>query len=195
MHHIAIFASGDGTNAENIIRYFQNHPQIQVSLVVYNRKEAGVRLRTEAAGVATVFHPKEAWNDEAATLALLRRYGIDFIVLSGFLLLIPAYLIRHFEGRIVNIHPSLIPRHCGRGMYGNRVHEAVLASGDSETGITIHMIDEEYDHGHVVMQAKCPVLAGDTVEELAARVHALEYRCYPEAIERLLLGLPSNTTC
>ena len=186
MHKIAVFASGEGTNAENIIRYFQKNETSRVAVVIYNRKEAGVKTRAEALGVPALYVPKKDIMDEGFLLPLLEKYGTDFIVLAGFLLLIPPFLVQKFKNRIVNIHPALMPKHCGKGMYGMKVHEEVVEQGDKETGITIHLIDEDYDRGEIVQQVTCPVQAGDSAEDVAARVHALEYEYYPKTIERLL---------
>jgi phosphoribosylglycinamide formyltransferase-1 len=192
MQNIAIFASGEGTNAENIIRYFQARKSARVVLVVYNRRMAGVRRRAADLNVTTVYMNKEAFGNEKEMMSLLDYYKVDFIVLSGFLLLTPAYLLRRYENRITNIHPALMPRHCGKGMYGMKVHEDVLASGDKETGITIHLVDEQYDHGRILLQKTCPVLPGDSAVDVANRVHRLEYEYYPQVIEQLVTrGLQS----
>lgn len=179
---IALFASGEGTNAENIIRYFSQSCEVVIPLVVINRKEAGARRRAESLGVTVEYIPKREWEDEGRVLSLLRSYGIEAIVLSGFLLHVPDYLLRAYPERIVNIHPALLPKHGGKGMYGMHVHEAVVADGDTESGITIHLVDDEYDHGRTLFQAKCSVLPGDTPEDVAAKVHKLEYEYFPKVI-------------
>lgn len=184
MKNLAIFASGEGTNAENIIRYFENSGTAKVTLLVYNRKEAGVRLRAERLGVRTEYIPKSMFGDSEKVLATLREANTDIIVLSGFLLFVPEYLLETYHNRIINIHPSLLPLHGGKGMHGIHVHEDVLACGDKETGITVHVADAQLDHGCVLFQAKCPVERGDTPEDVAARVHKLEYAYFPEVIER-----------
>ena len=189
MHHIAVFASGEGSNAENIIRYFKHNDTAQVSVVIYNRKDAAVKSRAESLDIPAEYMPKDMLSDERQLLPLLDKYGVDFIVLAGFLLLIPRYLVHRFHQRIINIHPSLLPRHCGKGMYGMKVHEDVIKEGDTETGITIHMVNEEYDRGDIILQASCPVLPGDTAVQVARRVHALEYDHYPRTIEALLRQL------
>ena len=186
MHHIAVFASGEGTNAENIIRYFQHNDIAQVSVVIYNRKEAGVKAKAESLDTPAEFVDKDMLYDESRLLPLLDRYHVDFIVLAGFLLLIPRYLVHRYHQHIINIHPSLLPKHCGKGMYGMKVHEDVIRQGDTETGITIHLIDEEYDRGEIILQAMCPVLKDDTAQQVARKVHDLEYAHYPKAIEDLL---------
>lgn len=188
MKNLAIFALGEGTNAENIIRYFENSGTAKVTLLVYNRKEAGVRLRAERLGVRTEYIPKSMFGDSEKVLATLREANTDIIVLAGFLLFVPEYLLETYHNRIINIHPSLLPLHGGKGMHGIHVHEDVLACGDKETGITVHVADAQLDHGCVLFQAKCPVERGDTPEDVAARVHKLEYAYFPEVIERFCQG-------
>lgn len=188
MKNLAIFASGEGTNAENIIHYFENSGTAKVTLLVYNRKEAGVRLRAERLGVRTEYIPKSMFGDSEKVLATLREANTDIIVLAGFLLFVPEYLLETYHNRIINIHPSLLPLHGGKGMHGIHVHEDVLACGDKETGITVHVADAQLDHGCVLFQAKCPVERGDTPEDVAARVHKLEYAYFPEVIERFCQG-------
>ena len=188
MKNLAIFASGEGTNAENIIRYFENSGTAKVTLLVYNRKEAGVRLRAERLGVRTEYIPKSMFGDSEKVLATLREANTDIIVLAGFLLFVPEYLLETYHNRIINIPPSLLPLHGGKGMHGIHVHEDVLACGDKETGITVHVVDAQLDHGCVLFQAKCPVERGDTPEDVAARVHKLEYAYFPEVIERFCQG-------
>ena len=188
MKNLAIFASGEGTNAENIIRYFENSGTAKVTLLVYNRKEAGVRLRAERLGVRTEYIPKSMFGDSEKVLATLREANTDIIVLAGFLLFVPEYLLETYHNRIINIHPSLLPLHGGKGMHGIHVHEDVLACGDKETGITVHVADAQLDHGCVLFQAKCPVERGDSPEDVAARVHKLEYAYFPEVIERFCQG-------
>ena len=150
MKNLAIFASGEGTNAENIIRYFENSGTAKVTLLVYNRKEAGVRLRAERLGVRTEYIPKSMFGDSEKVLATLREANTDIIVLAGFLLFVPEYLLETYHNRIINIHPSLLPLHGGKGMHGIHVHEDVLACGDKETGITVHVADAQLDHGCVL---------------------------------------------
>ena len=187
MKNIAIFASGEGTNAEHLIRQFNREgSDIRVALLVYNRQEAEVRRRAEALGVRAVYRNRKDFADEEAMLRLLHEADVCFIALSGFLLLLPPYLLRAYPGRIVNIHPSLLPLHGGKGMWGIKVHADVLRHGEKESGITIHLIDGQYDHGRIVLQEKCPVLPDDTPETLEQRVHALEYIYYPKAVRYLV---------
>lgn len=184
---IAVFASGSGTNAENIIRYFQEQGRgAEVALVVCNRKGAQVFERAERLGVPAEYVPKSEFADRGRVLSLLDGYRIDFIVLAGFLLVVPEYLIERYRGRIVNIHPSLLPAYGGRGMYGMHVHEAVVAAREAETGITIHHVSEHCDEGEIICQARVPLTPDDTPDTVAAKVHALEYEHYPRVIATLL---------
>ena len=185
MKKIAILASGEGTNAERIIRYFTGHPTVKVVVVITNKAEAGVIRRAENLQVPVEYLPASAFKEGKAT-AMLRHYEADFVVLAGFLLRIPDDMLEAYPDRIVNIHPSLLPKFGGKGMYGSKVHEAVLAAGEAESGITIHYINEHYDEGAIILQAQCPVIAGDTPDALASRVHQLEYEHYPQVIEQLL---------
>lgn len=186
IHKIAIFASGSGTNTENIIQYFENNAHIQVKIVVTNKPDAYVLKRAEKYHIASFIFPKVKWNDGTEILKLLQDNDIDFIVLAGFLVKVPDTLMRAYSHRIINIHPALLPKYGGKGMYGDKVHQAVVASGEKESGITIHYINEEYDAGDIIVQYKCSVLPSDTAEDVAQKVHALEYKYYPKVIEKLL---------
>jgi phosphoribosylglycinamide formyltransferase-1 len=186
MKFISILASGTGTNAENIIRYFSNDRTAKVTLVLSNRSQAEVLARAAALGIDTFFFDRSQFYDSCEVLTMLQKRGTDLLVLAGFLWLIPANIIEAYRGRIINIHPALLPRFGGRGMYGDRVHRAVLDAGCTESGITIHHVNEQYDAGDIIFQARCPVLPGDDVHSLASRVHALEYEHYPAVIKRLL---------
>lgn len=192
MRRIAIFASGSGTNAENIIKYFSTRDTAKVVLVLSNNREAYVIQRAEALNVKTHFFDRNDFYLSSRVHDILTEYAIDFIVLAGFLWLVPESIICTYEGRIVNIHPALLPRYGGKGMYGDKVHEAVIRNGDRESGITIHFVNKRYDEGSIIFQAKCSVEPSDTPVVLAARVHELEYRYFPEVIERLLLQLPGQ---
>lgn len=186
MKRIAIFASGSGTNAENLIRFFRTKPGISVELVLTNKAGAGVIQRSESLQVETfVFGRKEFYESDKIP-RLLEAKEIDLIVLAGFLWLVPANLIQAYPGRILNIHPALLPKYGGKGMYGNHVHRAVLNSGDSQSGITIHYVNQEYDEGSIIFQAKCEVRQDDSPESLATRIHELEYRHFPLVVEDLL---------
>jgi phosphoribosylglycinamide formyltransferase-1 len=186
MKHISILASGNGTNAENIIRYFSNDKNAKVTLVLSNRPQAKVLERAAALGVDAFFFDRTQFYETGEVLMMLRRRETDLVVLAGFLWLVPGDVIEAFRGRIVNIHPALLPGFGGKGMYGDRVHRAVLDAGCAESGITIHYVNEIYDSGDIIFQARCPVLPGDDADTLAQRVHALEYEHYPEVIAQLV---------
>lgn len=186
MKNIVIMASGAGTNAENIIRYFSNGNKAKVTLVLSNRSQAKVLERAATLGVDSFFFDRRQFYETGEVLEILKRKETDLVVLAGFLWLVPGGIIRAYRGRIVNIHPALLPRFGGKGMYGDRVHRAVLDSGCTESGITIHYVNEEYDAGDIIFQAKCPVLPGDDTATLAARVHALEYEHYPVVISSII---------
>lgn len=188
MVDIAVFASGNGSNAENIIRHFLGNSTMRVSLVVSNKDEAYVHTRAQALDVSTCTFSKAEFDDGLAVLDTLRRYNIDFIVLAGFLLKVSAPLLNAFPGRILNIHPALLPKHGGKGMYGDRVHQAVVDAGDTESGITIHYINENYDEGDVLFQAACDVLPTDSADDVARKVHELEYLHFPKVIEEAILN-------
>lgn len=183
---IAIFASGAGSNAKKIIEHFAQSPDINVALIVCNKPGAGVLNIAAQHHIPTLIIEKEPFFRGDGYLEVLYGYGISFIVLAGFLWKIPPTLINAFPRRIINIHPALLPKYGGKGMYGSKVHEAVLDAGEKESGITIHYVDELYDHGKHIFQAKCPVLASDTPETLANRIHELEHRHYPLVIESLV---------
>lgn len=185
---IAVFASGSGTNAEEIFKYFKNHPQITVALLLSNRPDAYALQRAKNHGVQTFVFDRQQFKEGTLITDTLKRSGITHLVLAGFLWLIPDYLISTYPDRIVNIHPALLPKYGGKGMYGDRVHEAVKTSGDLETGITIHLVNDRYDEGKILFQARCAVSGNQTPEEIAACVHKLEHEHYPRVIERWILG-------
>jgi phosphoribosylglycinamide formyltransferase-1 len=187
MKNIAIFASGSGTNAENIIRYFSNNKPAKVSLVLSNKREAYVLKRAEALGVKTVIFDRNDFYNSGRVLGILKEENVEFIVLAGFLWLVPRDILDHYAGRIVNIHPALLPKYGGKGMYGDKVHKAVIEAGDKKSGITIHYVNDEYDEGDIIFQASCTVDSDDTPDSLASKVHALEYRYFPQVIEKLLI--------
>lgn len=186
--NLAVLASGSGTNAENIIRYFRTKEVARVALVLTNRQNAFVLERAKSLEVPCAWFAKEDWESGEPVLAMLRSYNIDFVVLAGFLACVPGCILHAYPNKMINIHPSLLPKFGGKGMYGNRVHEAVIAVGEKESGITIHYTNEHYDEGGIICQKRCPVLPGDTPEELAQRIHQLEYEYYPKVIEELLCG-------
>lgn len=186
---IAIFASGNGSNAAKIMEYFADIRQktaVSVDLIVTNNEKAGVVTLAQQRGIPVLVVDKNSFPDGATYAAELKKRGIGFIVLAGFLWKIPPALLQAFPRAVINIHPALLPKYGGQGMYGRHVHEAVLAAGEKETGITIHFADEWYDHGTVIFQARCPVLENDTAESLAARVLELEHQHYPQVIHSLL---------
>lgn len=187
MVKIAVFSSGSGSNAGKIFEYFKNHPSISVEFLVCNRKEAGVFQRAEAAGIPSFYFSKSQFSQEPEVLLdKLNELEIDVILLAGFLLLIPDLLIDVFEERILNIHPALLPDFGGSGMYGNHVHEAVKNSGASQTGLTIHVVNKEYDSGKVIFQARCPVFTSDSVSDIAARVLQMEHAHYSFVAEQFI---------
>lgn len=182
-HKIAVFASGNGSNAENLVRYFREVDcGAQVSLIVCNRKNAGVLRRAENLRVKACVLTAAEFRDPECILHILESHSIDLIVLAGFLLMIPPFLIVRYAGRIVNIHPSLLPKYGGKGMYGRHVHEAVVNSGDKETGITIHLVNENYDDGRILFQATVPVSPADNAYDVEAKIHELEKEHFAQVI-------------
>ncbi len=190
--NLAIFASGTGTNAARIIDYFRGTVNVKVCLIVCNKPGAGVLGVAEKEGVPTLLIEKEQFFRGEAYVDELKGKNIDLIVLAGFLWKIPEALVRAYPGRIVNIHPALLPKYGGKGMYGRHVHEAVIAAGEKESGITIHWVDEHYDHGEPIRQVKVIVEPGDTPETLAKKIHLLEYEHFPKVIEEVLTHLPNH---
>ena len=186
-HHIAIFASGAGSNAQKIMEAFRG-TEISVKLVVCNKPGAGVLDLAAKEGIETLLLEKERFFRGDAYLPELEAHHISLVVLAGFLWKVPQALINAYRGRIVNIHPALLPKFGGKGMYGAHVHQAVIEAGETQSGITIHFVDEHYDNGDTIFQATCPVLPQDSPADLAKRIQALEHRHYPEVI-RALLGL------
>jgi len=186
MKHIAIFASGSGSNAENIARHFEKSEAARVSLIFCNNPKAGVIARAQRLHIPCRVFSRKDFYETDSVLQLLRDTKIDLIVLAGFLWLVPEQLIEAFRGKIINIHPALLPGVGGKGMYGMKVHETVLQNGASESGITIHYVNEIFDAGEIIFKAECPVGPGDTPETLAAKIHELEYKHYPAVIEKLL---------
>lgn len=185
---IAIMASGAGTNAEKIFEYFVNHPAIEVVLLLCNNPTAQVLVRAEKFHIPSRTFTRAEFLSSEVMLGSLAEKKVTHIVLAGFLWLIPEYLIRAFPDRIINIHPALLPKYGGKGMYGPKVHEAVRLASDRETGITIHLVNENYDKGQIIFQATCVVEAQDSPAEIAQKVHVLEYDAYPRVIERWAMG-------
>ena len=184
--HIAIFVSGSGSNCENLIRHFEHSDVAQCTLVVSNKPDAYALVRAEKMGVPTAVVTKEELNNPEVMLPLLQKYNIDFIVLAGFLPLIPLYLVNAFPRCIINLHPALLPKYGGKGMYGSHVHEAVVAAGEKESGISIHYVNENLDEGQVIFQAKCKVLPTDTPDDVAHNGHELEYQYFPQVIAQVI---------
>jgi len=186
MKQLAIFSSGAGSNAARIIDHFRFHPSIKVSLIVCNKAGAGVLDIAGKEGIPVLLIEKEVFFRGSAYVKELKERQIDLIVLAGFLWKIPAALVQEYKGRIINIHPALLPRHGGKGMYGRHVHEAVIQAREFETGITIHYVDEFYDHGQAIFQAQTAVETGDTPETLARKVQLLEHEHFPRVIEEVV---------
>jgi len=186
MANIAIFASGTGTNARKIIEYFKENANIHVVLLVSNKATAPVLSLAEESGIATMVLRREAFYGTEELLSALRGKDVRFIVLAGFLWLIPDYLVRAYGKRMINIHPALLPRHGGKGMYGMHVHRAVKAAGDTVSGITIHYVNEHYDEGSIVFQASCPLAPDDEPEDIARKVQQLEHRYFAPVIGKLI---------
>ena len=187
MKRIAIFASGSGTNAENIARIFNNGSRINVSLVLTNRRNAGVIARMEPLGVETIYVPNSVWDNEPEKIVeILHNHNIDIVVLAGFMHYVATQIIAAYEGRILNIHPSLLPAYGGKGMYGHYVHEAVVAARETESGVTVHLVTDEMDKGEIIMQEKVTVTPEDTPQTLEAKIHPVEYSLYPRAIVKLV---------
>jgi phosphoribosylglycinamide formyltransferase-1 len=186
MKNIAIFASGSGSNAENIIKYFSTRNNAKVSLVLANNPKAYVIKRAEAHNVDTVIFDRDRLYTSGEVLGYLNRYSIDFIVLAGFLWLVPDEILESYPGRVVNIHPALLPLYGGKGMYGERVHKAVIDNKEKESGITIHFVNSRYDEGGIIFQAKCNVESNDTPETLAEKIHKLEHLHFPQIIDKLI---------
>ena len=188
MKRIAIFASGTGSNAQKILAHFQSSNKIEVALIVSNKTNAGVLNFAKEYSTPTLIIEREKFLKGDGYVPELQAAGIDWIILAGFLWKIPPILINQWGKRIINIHPALLPKYGGKGMYGEAVHRAVLAANEKESGITIHYVDEQYDHGATIFQATCSVLSTDLVENLAEKIHALEHLHYPVVIEKEILS-------
>lgn len=189
MQKIAVFASGTGSNTQKIIDYFRDRPHAQISLVVCNKQGAGVLQIAQTEGIPTLLIERERFLKGDGYVPVLHEHGISFLVLAGFLWKIPQTLIDAYPRRIVNLHPALLPLYGGKGMYGSFVHEAVIGARDKESGITIHYVDEHYDHGDIIFQARCPIEPSDTPQSLAQKIHELEYEHYPRVIDEVINGL------
>lgn len=186
-HRIAIFASGSGTNAEEIMKRFQSHPSIEVVLLLSNNQQAYALERASKFNVPAKVFSRTIFRESEEVLRWLKEKKVTHIVLAGFMWLVPDYLIKSFPRKIINIHPALLPKFGGKGMYGMHVHEAVKTAGEKETGITIHDVNERYDEGKIVFQATCEVNITDTADQIAQKVHQLEYAHYARVIEEWIL--------
>jgi phosphoribosylglycinamide formyltransferase-1 len=186
MKNIAIFASGEGTNAQNIIDYFKFSNKIKIALVVSNKPNANVLNRAIQSGIPSIVINRHSFYESDQTIDRLKTLNIDLIVLAGFLWMIPENFVKAFSNRIINIHPALLPKHGGKGMYGINVHKAVILAKDAQSGISIHYVNEYYDEGKIISQHQCNVSENETPESLAKKIHALEHAHLPKAIEKLL---------
>ena len=187
MINIAIFASGTGSNARKIIDYFAAHSQIQVAIVLTNNPKALVTEAARQSGIPVAVFTREEFYQSDQVLETLQQHQIQWVILAGFLWLVPDNLTQHYSNRMINIHPALLPKFGGKGMYGMRVHQAVVENKETLTGITIHLVNEKYDEGEVLFQASCAVEPGDTAEEVAHKVQLLEHMHFPEVIEKVIL--------
>lgn len=193
MIKLALFASGNGSNAQRIAEYFRNSGEIRIELILSNKPDAFVLERAFALGIPSVVFNREDFYTTHKVTPILKQKCIDWIILAGFLWMIPQDILEIWSGRIINIHPALLPSYGGKGMYGMKVHEAVISAGETESGITIHHVNDKYDEGEIIFQAKCPVLPGDTAESLAAKVHQLEYEHFPRVIETVIRAQSANS--
>jgi phosphoribosylglycinamide formyltransferase-1 len=186
MIKIAIFVSGSGTNCENLIHYFADSQRVNCALVVSNKPDAQALERASQLGIPTAVAPKTQLNDPDFMLPLMQQYGIQFIVLAGFLPLVPNFLLDAFPRRIVNLHPALLPKYGGKGMWGHHVHEAVKAAGEKETGMTVHWVTPVCDSGEIIAQFRCALSPDDTVDDIAAKEHQLEMEHFPAVVEQVI---------
>ena len=183
---IAIFASGSGSNAEKIAEHFASNPQVEISFILTNNPQAGVIARARRLHIPVVVFDRTTFYHSSRIIEFLQNQHIDLVVLAGFMMLIPEAMVQAFPNQIVNIHPALLPKYGGKGMYGHFVHEAVVAAQETESGITIHYVNEHYDEGAIIFQATCPVVSTDTPEDVAKKVQVLEHKHFPEVVEQLL---------
>ena len=189
MTNIVIFVSGSGTNCENLIKYFADDEQIRTVLVISNRSDAYALVRAERLGVPSIVINKAQMNDESYLMPILQKYEVNFIVLAGYLLMIPDYLINAFPRRMINLHPALLPRHGGKGMWGHHVHEAVKAAGDTETGMTVHYVSNVCDGGEIIAQFSTPLTPDDTPDTIAEKEHVLEMEHFPAVVRKVIESL------
>lgn len=185
---LAILGSGNGTNAQRITEYFSGSNAVEVACIIYNKRDAYIATRARNLGIEAVYFGRDDFYNSDRVVNFLREHRIDWVILAGFLWLVPQNILQAYPQRVINIHPALLPKHGGRGMYGERVHESVIASHETESGITIHIVDENYDRGTTLFQARCAVNPDDTPDTLAHKVHELEYQYFPQIIEKTVLG-------
>ena len=186
MKRIAIFASGSGSNAESIARYLADRTDVEISLILTNNPEAGVIQRARRLHIPVVVFDRKTFYDSERIIDLLRNQTIDLVVLAGFMMLVPEKLVQAFPRQIINIHPALLPKYGGKGMYGHFVHEAVVAAGEAKSGITIHYVNEVYDEGEIIFQAPCALTPADTPDDVARKVQALEHEHYPRVVGQVV---------
>lgn len=185
---LAILGSGNGTNAQRITEYFKDNNAIDVNCIIYNKKDAYIAQRAKNLGVTSQYFGRNDFYNSNTVLDYLRERHIDWVILAGFLWLIPENILSEFPGRVINIHPALLPNYGGKGMFGEHVHEAVIANHEKESGITIHIVDQHYDRGTTLFQAKCQIAPEDTPDTLAQKIHQLEQEYFPQVIERTVLS-------
>lgn len=190
--HIAIFGSGNGTNAQRICEYFKENPSIKISAIITNKKDAYIVERAKKLGIPYCYFNRNQFYSGNDVLSYLKENKIDYIILAGFLWLVPQNLLEAYPNKIINIHPALLPNYGGKGMYGMYVHEAVIENKEKESGITIHFVDENYDEGKAIFQAKCQIAPSDDAETLAQKIHLLEYEYFPKVIENLIMNNQHN---
>ena len=186
--NIAILASGNGTNAQRIIEYFSNFNQVTFPFILTNKENAFVRHRAESLNIPSIYMPNSAIRNSEIIIDLFEKYKIKWIILAGYLLLVPKEVIKKFPNRIINIHPALLPKYGGKGMYGENVHKAVLENNESESGITIHYVNEKYDEGNIIFQKNCRIDRNENITSLSQKIHQLEYMYYPEVLKSLILS-------
>lgn len=189
---IAIFASGSGTNAEEIIKHFNKHDRAEIALILSNNPDAFVLQRAANHHIPSMVFNRQEFYKGKKVDEMLAEYAIDFVVLAGFMWLVPERLVSQFHGKMMNIHPALLPKYGGKGMYGEHVHQAVVQNKESESGITIHWVNKDYDEGDIIYQAKCQIDPRDDAAAVAAKVHQLEYQFYPAVIEKSLLSIENS---
>ena len=185
---IAIFGSGNGTNAQRITEYFAHNNDVEINTIVCNKKDAFIMQRAKNLGIPSVYFSRKDFYDTYNVLNYLKDRGVDYVVLAGFLWLVPQNLLAAFPQRIINIHPALLPKYGGKGMFGEHVHEAVIANHETKSGITIHFVDEHYDRGTTIFQATCDITPDDTPDTLAQKIHKLEYEHFPKVIEQVVMA-------